>query len=89
VKEVIGVQAICSYDPGQPVSNNPPGRVGQKERNTPETKLVVTPREDFERAMDFSAVCMIGIIRADKSESMVYATHLADLWVIPPRLAGQ
>jgi hypothetical protein len=59
-----------------------------KEGNVPEARLAVTcSGEDLSRDRDFSAACMRETISYITCN--IYTTHLADFWVLPPRLAGQ
>jgi len=60
----------------------------RKEGNVPEARLAVTRSgEDLSKEIDFSAACMRVTISGIKWK--IYTTHLANFWVLPPRLAGQ
>jgi hypothetical protein len=62
-------------------------RENHREGNVPEARLAVTcSGEDLSKERDFSAAYME---QSAEYTERLYTTHLADIWVLPPRLASQ
>lgn len=82
----IGKKSSCIAIDAQLVQ--PRCRMIMKEGNVPEARLAVTcSGEDLSSERDFSAACIRETISGIACNK--FTTHLTDVRVLPPRLAGQ